>query len=71
MVKKCLSLRIYGWLGKISWIIIAWKTRLLQPLKYRRYYWCAGYAYAKRVCEDFEINNSEGYHDLYVQSGTL
>ena len=28
------------------------------------------YAYAKRVCKDFEIKNLGEYHDLYVRSGT-
>ena len=31
----------------------------------------ANYAFAKRVCEDFEIKKLEAYHDLYVQSNTL
>ena len=31
----------------------------------------ADYGYAKRVCKDFEINDLEEYHDLYVQSDTL
>ena len=31
----------------------------------------ADYAYAKRVCKDFEINNLSEYHDLYVQSNIL
>ena len=31
----------------------------------------AHYAYAKRVCKDFEIKNLEEYHDLYVQNDTL
>ena len=31
----------------------------------------ADYAYAKRVCKDFEITNLGEYHDLYVQSDTL
>ena len=26
------------------------------------------YAYAKRVCKDFEIKNLGKYHDSYVQS---
>ena len=29
------------------------------------------YAYAKRVCKNFEIKNLGEYHDLYVQSNTL
>ena len=29
------------------------------------------YAYAKKVCKDFEIKNSGEYHDLYVQSDPL
>ena len=31
----------------------------------------ADYGNAKRVCKDFEINNLEEYHGLYVQSDTL
>ena len=31
----------------------------------------ADYAYAKRVCKDFEIKNLGKYHDLYVQNDTL
>ena len=31
----------------------------------------ADYAHIKRVCKDFEIKNLGGYHDLYLQSGTL
>ena len=31
----------------------------------------ADYAYTKRVCKDFWINNLEEYHNLYVQSDTL
>ena len=31
----------------------------------------ADYAYAKRVCKDFEIKNLGEYHDLHVQNGTL
>ena len=31
----------------------------------------ADYAYAKRVCKDFKINNLGEYHALYVQSDTL
>ena len=31
----------------------------------------ADYTHAKRVCRDFEINNLDGYHDLYVQGNTL
>ena len=31
----------------------------------------ADYAYAKRVCKDFEINNLGEYRDLYVQSNIL
>ena len=26
------------------------------------------YMYAKRVCKDFEVKNSGGYHDLYLKS---
>ena len=29
------------------------------------------YAYAKRVCKDFEIKNLGQHHDLHVQSDTL
>ena len=29
------------------------------------------YMHAKRVCKDFEIKNSGGYHDLYLQNDTL
>ena len=31
----------------------------------------ADYAFAKRVCQEFEIKNLGEYHDLYVQSNTL
>ena len=31
----------------------------------------AVYAYAERVCKDFEIKNLGEYYDLYVQSNTL
>ena len=31
----------------------------------------ADYAYAKRVCKDFEIKNLEEYHNLYLQSDTM
>ena len=31
----------------------------------------ADYAYAKRVCKNFEIENFGEYHDFYVQSDTL
>ena len=31
----------------------------------------ADYAHTKRVCKDFEINNLQEYHNLYVQSDTL
>ena len=31
----------------------------------------ADYTRAKTVCKDFEINNLDRYHDLYVQGGTL
>ena len=31
----------------------------------------ADYAYAERICKDFEINNLGEYHDLYVQSDTF
>ena len=30
-----------------------------------------GYVHAKRVCNDFKINNLEEYHNLYVQRDTL
>ena len=30
----------------------------------------ADYAHAKEFSQDFETNNSEEYHDLYVQSDT-
>ena len=29
------------------------------------------YAHAKRGCKDFEVENLEEYHDLYIQSNTL
>ena len=29
------------------------------------------YAYAKRVCRDFEIKNLGEYHDFYVQNNTF
>ena len=31
----------------------------------------ADYVHTKSVCKDFEIKNSGGYHDLYVQRGIL
>ena len=31
----------------------------------------ADYMQAKRVCEDFEIENLGEYHDLYLKSNTL
>ena len=31
----------------------------------------ADYAYAKRVCKDFDIKNLGEYHDLYVQSNAV
>ena len=31
----------------------------------------ADYAYAKRVCREFEIKNLGKYRDLYVHSNTL
>ena len=31
----------------------------------------ADYAYVKRVCKDFEINNLGEYHGLYAHSDTL
>ena len=31
----------------------------------------ADYTYAKRICKDFEIKNSQEHHDLYVQIDTL
>ena len=31
----------------------------------------ADYAYAKRICKDFEIKSLGEYQDLYVQSDTL
>ena len=31
----------------------------------------ADYAYAKRVCKEFEIKNLGEYYNLYVQSNTL
>ena len=31
----------------------------------------ADYAYAKRVCKDFETKRLGEYYDLYIQSGTL
>ena len=39
-MKRCLSLRIYRWLGKIQWNIVTLKRRFLQLFKYERYYWC-------------------------------
>ena len=31
----------------------------------------ADYVYVRRVCKDFVIKNSGGYHALFVQSDTL
>ena len=31
----------------------------------------ADYAFAKRVCQEFETKNLREYHNLYVQSNTL
>ena len=31
----------------------------------------ADYMQAKRVCKDFEIKNSDEYHDLYLKSDAL
>ena len=36
----------------------------------RRHYWRRLH-YTEKVCKDFEIKNSGGYHDFYVQSDTL
>ena len=33
-----LTIGINGWLGKIQWNRIAWKIKILQQLKRRRYY---------------------------------
>ena len=65
VVKWCLSLWIYGWLGRIQWNFITWKRRFIQSLKY------ADYVLAKRVCKDFEIKNLGEYHDSYAESNTL
>ena len=66
-MKSCLSLWIYGWLGKISRNIITWKSRFLQSFKYGRHT-DADYGQGKKVCKDFEIKNLGEYYDLYVQS---
>ena len=51
VAKSCLSLWIYGWLGKIQWNIVTCKRRFLQSLKYGRYYWSK--LCTKRVSKDF------------------
>ena len=63
----CLSLWLYGWLGKIQWNIVAWKRTFLQPLKIEEISE-ADYVHAKRACKDFEKRDLGEYHDLYVQS---
>ena len=68
--KRCLSIWIYGWLGKIQWNIITWKRRFLQSLKYWRYYQCR-LPVCKKSLLSFEIKNLGEYHDLHVQSSTL
>ena len=60
---------MYIWMiVKNSIKIIMWTRRVLQLLKYERYYW-----YRLGACKkskDFEIKNLGEYHDLYVQSNT-
>ena len=70
VAKRCLSLWIYKWLGKIQWNIITWKIRFLQKLKYGSIA-DADYAQTKRVCKYFEMTKLGDYHDLYVWSDKL
>ena len=68
--KKYLSLRIYDDWGEFN------ETSLHEE----EAFYChlnmeditdADYAYAQRICKDFDIKNLEEYHELAVQSDTL
>ena len=67
-MKRCLSLWIYGWLGKTKSHIATWERLFLQSLKYGRY--CTD-THTKGVCKDFETENLGEYHDLHVKSDTV
>ena len=38
--KRCLPIKMHGWLGKVIWNIIYWKRRFLQQHQRGRYYSC-------------------------------
>ena len=69
-MKSCLSLWIYGWLGKLNETSLHEKEDFCSHLN-MGHIADADYAHAKRVSKDFEIRNSGEYHDLYVQRDPL
>ena len=53
-MKRCLSLRVYGWLWKIQWTSLSEKEDFYSHLNMEDI--TEGYyAHARRVCTDFEI----------------
>ena len=46
------------------------KKKILQSLKYDRYYWCRFHTHKKEF-EYFEMKSLREYHDLHVQSNIL
>ena len=47
------------------------KIKILHSPIHGRIFTKADYVHAKRICKDFEIENSREYRDLYVQRDTL
>ena len=70
-MKRCISLWIYGWLGKIQWSIITLKKIFFYSHLNTEDITDADYPHAKKVSKDFEIKNLGEYYHLYVQSDTL
>ena len=68
-MKRCLSLWIYGWLGKFKETTLPEKENFYSHSNMEDIT-NADYIHIKRVCKDFEIKNLGEYHDLYVQSNT-
>ena len=62
-MKRCLTISIHGWLGKIQCSIIT--LDITEDIT------DADYTHGKRVCKDFDIKSLQEYHDLYISSNTL
>ena len=69
VTKKCLTIWLNRWWGKIHWNITAWK-RFLQPPKYGRYIWCRLHASKKSLWRFWNKSLAE-YDDLYAQNDKL